>query len=69
MAKLLLRCPVCGEEDITDSPCPYTGWEYSEGWVVKCTRCNASMTARPEEKVEGRHVSECEKVLTNHGVK
>jgi len=67
MAKLLLRCPQCGEEEITDTPCPYTGWQYSEGWVVKCPRCNSSMTARPDEPVvKGRHVSECEKVLIGH---
>ena len=67
MAKLLLRCPVCGEEEITDSPCPLTGWQYSEGWVVRCPRCSASMTARPDEPAaKGRHVTECEKVLVKH---
>jgi len=65
MAQLLLRCPTCGEEEVTESPCPYTGWAYASGWVVKCPRCGEQMTPRPDEKV--RHVCECEKVLNANG--
>jgi uncharacterized C2H2 Zn-finger protein len=63
MPTIKLRCPHCGEEETTQSPCPYTGWMYSEGWVVKCPRCNANMEERKETAVVQRHVCECEKVL------
>jgi hypothetical protein len=63
MATIKLRCPHCGEEATTQSPCPYTGWMYADGWVTVCPRCKSNMEARPEDKVVQRHVSECEKVL------
>jgi hypothetical protein len=65
--KLILRCPECGEEAVTVSPCPFTGWAYSDGWVVVCPRCKAHMTPRPDETP--KHTTECEKVLVENDVK
>jgi hypothetical protein len=62
-----LICPQCGNRQTTESPCPFTGWEYNEGWVLKCEHCNETLKRFEEgQDTHPAYVCECEKVLNEY---
>jgi hypothetical protein len=61
--KIKLVCSKCGNKDECVNICPFTGFQYSEGWHLVCTNCGANMVEKSKKKKPANVLNELDQKL------